>query len=191
MHRRHVVLGGLGFFFVRQVHAQGVSRVRGAALINGQPATPGMTLRAGDTVVTGPGSDIVFVAGRDAMLVRQSSNLALAEDGFRLLTGAVLGVFAPRRRKNLHTVTATIGIRGTAVYLEAERARTYVCTCYGETVLEPADDPKARERVRPAQRHGEPRFIAPSGSPRMVAPAPLRNHTEAEIELLESLRKRR
>ena len=79
-----------------------------------------MAVRAGDTVVTGPGSDIMFVAGRDAMLVRQNSNFALAEDGFRLVTGAVLGVFAPRQRKNLHTATATIGIRGTAVYLEAE-----------------------------------------------------------------------
>ena len=187
MHRRHVVLGGLGFFFVREVHAQGVSRVRGAALINGQPATPGMTLRAGDTVVTGPGSDIVFVAGRDAMLVRQSSNLALAEDGFRLLTGAGRRRRAPRRRKNLHTVTATIGIRGTAVYLEAEPTRTYVCTCYGETLLEPADDARARETVRPAQRHGEPRYITPRGSPRMVAPAPMINHSEAEIELLQKL----
>ena len=187
MHRRHVVLGALGFFLLKDALAQGVSRVRGAALINGEPAAPGMALRAGDTVVTGPGSDIVFVAGRDAMLVRQSSNFTLAEDGFRLVTGAVLGVFAPRRRKNLHTVTATIGIRGTAVYVEAERARTYVCTCYGETVLEPAHDPKARERVRPAQRHAEPRFIAASGAPRMVAPAPMRNHTEAEIELLQRL----
>jgi len=183
MHRRHVVLGGLGFFFFREVHAQGVSRVRGAALINGEPATPGMALRAGDTVVTGPGSDIVFVAGRDAMLVRQSSNLALAEDGFRLVTGAVLGVFAPRRRKNLHTVTATIGIRSTAVYLEADRTRTYACTCFGETVLAPADS-SARETVRPAQRHGEPRYI----TARSVAPAPpMRNHTEAEIELLQKL----
>ena len=191
MHRRHAVLGALAAFFVNDVLAQGVSRIRGAALVNGQPATPGMALRAGDTVVTGPGSDIAFVAGRDAMLVRQNSNFALAEDGFRLVTGAVLGVFAPRQRKNLHTVTATIGIRGTAVYVEAERARTYVCTCYGETLLEPADDPKARERVRPAQRHGEPRYIGPRGSPRMVAPAPMRSHTEAEIELLENLRNRR
>jgi hypothetical protein len=186
MHRRHVVLGALAAFFVHDVLAQGVSRIRGAALINGQLAKPGMALRAGDTVVTGPDSDIVFVAGRDAMLVRQNSNFALAEDGFRLVTGAVLGVFAPRQRKKLHTVTATIGIRGTAVYLEAERTRTYVCTCYGETLLEPAEDPKARVTVRPAQRHGEPRYITARG----ISPAPMRNHEE-ETQLLERLRNNR
>jgi len=186
MHRRHLVLGGLAAFFFTDVRAQ-VSRMRGAALVNGQPAKSGQALRAGDTVVTGPGSEIVFVTGRDALLARQNSNLALAEDGFRLVTGAVLGVFAPRQRKNLHTLTATIGIRGTAVYLESERTRTYVCTCYGETVLEPADDARARETVRPAQRHGEPRYITPRGSPRMVAPAPMINHSEAEIELLQKL----
>jgi len=186
MHRRHVVLGALAAFFVKDVLAQ-VGRMRGAALINGQPAKTGQAVRAGDTVVTGPASDIVFVTGRDAMLVRQNANLALAEDGFRLVTGAVLGVFAPRQRKNLYTVTATIGIRGTAVYVEAERTRTYVCTCYGETALEPADDPRARATVRPAQRHGEPRYITPRGSPRMVAPAPMINHTDAEIELLQKL----
>ena len=119
------------------------------------------------------------------MLVRQNSNLALAEDGFRLVTGVVLGVFAPRQRKNLHTLTATIGIRGTAVYIEAERTRTYVCTCYGETALEPADNAGARATVRPAQRHGEPRYIAA----RSIAPAPMRNHGEGEIELLEGLRR--
>jgi len=185
MHRRHVVLGALAAFFVNDVRAQGVARIRGAALVNGQPATPGMAVRAGDTVVTGPASDIIFVAGRDAMLVRQNSNLALAEDGFRLVTGVVLGVFAPRQRKNLHTLTATIGIRGTAVYIEAERTRTYVCTCYGETALEPADNAGARTTVRPAQRHGEPRYIAA----RSIAPAPMRNHGEGEIELLEGLRR--
>jgi hypothetical protein len=186
MHRRHFVLGALGAFLVDDVLAQ-VGRMRGPALINGQPAKSGQAVRAGDTVVTGPAADIVLVTGRDAMLVRQNSNLALAEDGFRLVTGAVLGVFAPRERKNLHTLTATIGIRGTAVYLESERTRTYVCTCYGETVLEPADDSSARETVHPKLRHEHPRYILARGAPRMVTPAPMLNHTDAEIELLQKL----
>jgi len=188
MHRRHVVLGALASLLVKDVSAQGVSRVRGAVLVNGQVANPGTSVRPGDTVSTGPDSEIVFVVGRDAMLVRANASLTLLQDGFRLVTGAVLGVFAPGQRKELRTSTATIGIRGTAVYLEAERTRTYVCTCFGETVLEPADDAKARETVRPAQRHGEPRYIMPRGSPRMVAPAPMLNHSEAEIELLQKLR---
>jgi hypothetical protein len=186
MHRRHVVLGGLAAFFVRDTFAEGVARVRGAALINGTPTKAGAMVKAGDTIVTGPRSDIVFTIGRDAMLVRESSNLQLAQDGFRLVTGAVLAVFTPRQSKQLQTNTATIGIRGTAVYLEAERTRTYACTCFGETVLGPIDGGNL-ETVRPAQRH-EPRYIYARGAPRMVAPAPMLNHTEAEIELLQKLR---
>jgi len=185
MHRRHVVLGGLAAFFVRDARAEGVMRVRGAALINGTPSKTGAMVKAGDTIVTGPRSDIVFVVGRDAMLVRENSNVTLAKEGFRLVTGAVLGVFAPRQRKELRTNTATIGIRGTAVYLEAERTRTYACTCFGETVLGPLDGGNV-ETVRPAQRH-EPRYIYARGAPRMVAPAPMINHTEAELELLQKL----
>ena len=186
MHRRHVVLGGLGFLLLKHALADGVTRVRGAALVNGTPTKAGATVKAGDTIVTGPRSDIVFTIGRDAMLVRESSNLQLAQDGFRLVTGAVLAVFTPRQRKQLQTNTATIGIRGTAVYLEAERTRTYACTCFGETVLGPIDGGNL-ETVRPAQRH-EPRYIYARGAPRMVAPAPMLNHTEAEIELLQKLR---
>jgi len=186
MHRRHAVLGGLGFFLFEDALAEGVTRVRGAALINGTPTQAGAMVKAGDTIVTGPRSDIVFRIGRDAMLVRESSNLTLAQDGFRLVTGAVLGVFGPRQRKQLQTNTATIGIRGTAVYLEAQRTRTYACTCFGETVLGPIDGGNL-ETVRPAQRH-EPRYIYARGAPRMVAPAPMLNHTEAEIELLQKLR---
>jgi hypothetical protein len=187
MHRRDLVLAALGSLLVKDARAQAVTRVRGAALINGQVAAPGMAVPSGSTIVTGPNSDIVFVAGRDALLVRQNANLTLLQNGFRLVTGAVLGVFAPRQRRDLQTSTATIGIRGTAVYLEAERTRTYVCTCYGETLLEPLDDRSARQTVRPKQRHEHPRYIHARGAPRMVAPAPMRNHTEAEIELLQKL----
>jgi len=181
MHRRHVVLGGLAAFFVRDVCAEGVARVRGAALINGIPSKAGATVKAGDTIVTGPKSDIAFTIGRDALLVRENSNLTLAQDGFRLVTGAVLGVFAPRQRKQLQTNTATIGIRGTAVYLEAERSRTYACTCFGETVLAPLDGGNA-ETVRPTQRH-DARYV----HARTVARAPMINHTEAELDLLQKL----
>ena len=181
--RRDWLKGAAGLL-VFDAHAQG-------RLEQGIRDRSGDVRVGGDRIQTGADGRLIIVVGRDVMLVRRSSSLNVLANGFRLVTGAVLTVFSPGRSRQLTTPTATIGIRGTAVYVEAERARTYVCTCYGETVLEPADDPKAAERVRPARRHGEPRFIAASGTPRMVAPAPMRNHTEAEIELLESLRGRR
>ena len=189
--RRDVVLASFSIFLIRDLLAQGrvqpgVSRVRGEATINGQAAKQGMAVNAGDRVVTAPNAELLFVVERDAMLVRQGSSLELARDGFRLVTGAVLSVFAPRSRKELRTPTATIGIRGTAAYLEAEPERTYVCTCYGEALLEPVGDPAARATVR-TTHHEQPRYILARGAPKMVVPAPMVNHSDAELELLEAL----
>lgn len=188
MRRRQLLLGAAGLVLGNGAFAQagGVSRVRGAALINGQPAAPGMAVRAGDSIVTGPSSEIVFAAGGDAMLVRQNANLTLLESGFRLASGAVLAVFGPRRPRELRTSTATIGIRGTGVYLEAERTRTYACTCFGETVLQPAEEPARRETVR-TRRHEQPRYIMARGAPQVASAAQPRNHSDAEIELLQKL----
>jgi len=82
--------------------------------------------------------------------------------------------------------SATIGIRGTAAYLEAEPDRTYVCTCYGEAVLEPLAEPAARETVR-TRHHEQPRYIMPKGAPQMIMRAPVINHSDAELEMLEAL----
>jgi len=191
MNRRDLLMGAATLLLVRDALAQGgvrqgVSRVRGAATINGQPAKQGMAVRAGDTVAAAKGGEIAFVVNQDAMLLRQNSTVSLVQGGLRLVTGALLAVFAPRQQREVRTPTATVGIRGTAVYLEAEPGRTYVCTCYGEAVLEPLDDPAARETVR-TTHHEQPRYIMARGAPRMVVPAPVQNHSDAELELLESL----
>ena len=195
MRRRDLILGSAGLLLVRAALAQdrvqqGVNRVRGEATVNGRPAKQGMLVRAGDEVATGADAEIVFVRERDAMLLRRNGSLEVAKSGFRVVTGAVLSVFAPKQRRELRTPTATIGIRGTAVYIEAEASRTYVCTCYGEAVLEPLADPAARETVRTAH-HEQPRYIMARGAPRMVAPAPVLNHSDAELEMLEALVARR
>jgi hypothetical protein len=95
-------------------------------------------------------------------------------------------VFEPGKPKTIRTATATIGIRGTAVYIEIEEKRTYVCTCYGVADLVPVDDPAAAETVR-TKHHDEPRFIYTKGMPRMMEKAPVFNHSDAELTMLESL----
>lgn len=189
--RREVLLGAAAVLLVSKALAQnrvspGVNRVRGEATINGQPAKQGMAVRAGDSVTTGANAEIVFVVDRDAMMLRENSSLSLLKSGLRLVSGAVLSVFGPKKRRELRTSTVTIGIRGTAAYLEAEPQRTYVCTCYGEAVLEPLAEPRARETVR-TTHHEQPRYIMGRGAPQMVTPAPMINHSDAELELLESL----
>lgn len=153
--------------------AQGVHRRQGDVRISG------------DSVSTGADGEVVFVVGKDAMLVRRNSELSILKTGLRIVTGAVLSVFGGGRRQ-LRTPTANIGIRGTAVYIEAERSRTYVCTCYGEAVLEPRGDPASRETVR-TLHHEQPRYILAKGAPQMILRAPVVNHTDAELVFLESL----
>ena len=176
---------------------KGVYRVRGDVRINGTPAKEGMDVRPGDVITTGPGSETVFVTGKDAFLIRANSRVvvegalgALALTGLRVVTGALLSVFAPGEPKTLRTATATIGIRGTAVYLEAEESRTYVCTCYGEAEIVSVADPSARETVR-TTRHEQPRYVMGSGAPQMLMGAPVVNHDDVELNMLESLVGRR
>jgi len=169
---------------------KGVYRVRGDVRINGRPAQRGDEIRAGDTVTTGPGAELVFVVERDAFLVRQNSTVSFGADVMRVVTGAILSVFASGRPRRIETPTATIGIRGTGIYVESEPARTYVCTCYGEAELASLDEPSAREVVR-TKHHESPRYVMARGSPQMLMQAPVVNHTDAELTMLEGLVGRR
>ena len=191
--RRRFLGAGAALLLVRDALAagalqKGVYRVSGEARLNGAPARPGMDVKTGDVIETGPASQIIFVVNRDAFLMRGDSRLEIggAADVFRLVTGALLSVFQPGVRKTLHAPIATIGIRGTGIYVEGGADRTYVCTCYGEAELVPTGDPGAAETVR-TRHHDQPRYILPKGAPRMLVRAPVVNHSDAELSLLESL----
>jgi hypothetical protein len=177
---------------------KGLYRVRGEVRVNGSPAVEGMEIKVGDVITAGANGEAVFVSGRDAFLVRANTRVEaqggaagqLMLSGLRLLTGALLSVMSPGQPKTLSTATATIGIRGTAVYLEAEPARTYVCVCYGVADLAASSDPSARETVQ-TQHHEQPRYVMGTGAPQMLMGAPVINHTDAELIMLESLVGRR
>ena len=171
----------------------GVARVKGAVRINGKPALRGMEVRPGDVITTGRDAELVLVVGRDAYLARANSRIEFSGDaarlivqGLRVVTGALLSVFQPGQPKRVQTVTATIGIRGTGLYVEVEEKRTYACLCYGEAELVPVDDPKEAEVVR-TTHHDQPRYIYAKGMPRMMEKAPVVNHSDAELIMLEGL----
>lgn len=172
---------------------KGVARVKGDVRIDGKPVKPGMEAQPDAVITTGRGAELVFVVDRDAFMVRANSRIELSGDatkaalsGLRVVTGAILSVFEPGRRKRIETPTASIGIRGTGIYVEAQKNRTYACTCYGEAELVPLDEPKEGEVVR-TKHHDQPRYIYAKGMPRMIEKAPVINHTDAELILLESL----
>jgi hypothetical protein len=193
--RRRFLAGSAALLLMRDLLAagaieKGVYRVAGDARINGRPAMAGMDVKTGDVVTTAAACQIVFVVNRDAFLLRGNARFEVgsgaAADVFRIVTGALLSVFQPCVRKTLRAQNATIGIRGTGVYVESAADKTYVCTCYGEAELVPSGDPGAAETVR-TRHHEQPRYILPKGAPQMMMKAPVVNHTDAELAMLESL----
>lgn len=172
---------------------QGVYRLRGDVRINGKPARQGMVVTPGDTIDTGRDAELVVVVGRDAFLVRAATRIKFAGDAagsvvrtLNIVTGALLSVFASGENRRIQTPTATIGIRGTGIYVAAEAMRSYICTCYGAAELVPVGDPQQAETVH-TTHHDQPRYVYRKGMPRMIEQAPVVNHTDAKLILLESL----
>ena len=116
----------------------------------------------------------------------ESSASALLISGLRMLSGKLLSV---SRNSNMRvtSATATIGIRGTGFYIEADPERTYFCTCYGVTEVEASADPQSRETVA-ATRHDRPLYIVADGAAgNNIRNAPFINHTDQELSLIETL----
>lgn len=160
----------------------GMQRIQGKVTVNGQAARAGMLLRAGDTVETGPGSDAIYVIGADAFLQRADTRVsfgATTADFMRVVTGKLLSVFGKGQRR-VQIPFATIGIRGTGCYIESDVRRSYFCLCYGEVVLDPVN---GRAITYKTQHHDTPHWIEDG----VVSNAPVINHTDDELLLLEQL----
>jgi hypothetical protein len=169
---------------------QGVRTAQGEIKINGKLAEPGTLVRPGDAIVLSSGALATFVVGQDAFLMRENSHAELIGSGLlvsalQLLTGKLLGVFGSGGERRLVTATATIGIRGTGAYIEAEPRRTYFCLCYG-TADVTATMGGARESYS-TRHHDSPRYIYGDGRERAITPASVANHADSELILLESL----
>lgn len=174
---------------------QSIYDMRGKVTVDGKPAGRSTPIKASSKVETGSNSYVVFAVGQDAHLLRENSTMQLSgadalADAMRLFTGRVLSVFGqrgPGKRMALQTTTATIGIRGTGVYMEAAPDSSYVCTCYGAVSLASASNPEAREDIV-SRHHDAPRYILanPEGG-KLIIPAPMQNHTDEELMLIEEI----
>ena len=166
----------------------GVQKLKGTVLINGRPAAEGMPVGRGDSVMTGANSEVIYVINQDAFLQRENSVVDFSgavADVMRVVTGKILSVFG-RGPKTLQTVTATIGIRGTGCYIEAEENRVYFCLCYGVADVVPVADPSHVERIE-TRHHDHPVYLYRDSATPMMVDASVINHTDAELELLENL----
>jgi hypothetical protein len=171
--------------------ARSIHRWSGLVTINGSAAKAGTSITANDTIETGPGAELVFTVSDDAFLVRGATRVELsgAQEGveaLRVLTGKLLSVFGKRPHR-VTTGVATIGIRGTGLYVEAEPDQTYVCTCYGTTELAAIHDPAAAETIQ-STHHDAPRYILAGGQgAEAIRAAPVKDHTDEELTMLEAL----
>ncbi|MBP7080827.1 MAG: hypothetical protein KBA96_06925 [Rhodocyclaceae bacterium] len=190
--------------------ASGMHKITGDVRVNGVAAKEGMLLKNGDTIETGAKSQAIYVIGKDAFFQRDNTTVNFASgaaaDVMRVLTGKILSVFGKGQR-TIQTSTATIGIRGTGCYIEDEPAlprskpvgagdtplkptkssRTYFCLCYGTVELTPTAMPQQKETYS-TKHHDHPLYIHddPTMATCMVA-APVSNHSDIELALLESL----
>ena len=170
----------------------GFRHIRGPVGVDNIRASIGLNVKPGQTVMTGEGGEAVYIIGPDAFLQREKTKITFEESGgaqvMRVITGSVLSVFGKIRERprnlSLVTATATIGIRGTGCYIEAEQARTYFCLCYGQAEVTPKGDPRQAETYG-TTHHDRPIYILASGE-RMLAPAAVINHTDAELTMLEN-----
>ena len=140
-------------------------------------------------VETSDSGGVALVIGKDAYLLRENTSVKFKHNkkkkvkGIELNKGALLSVFA-RRRLKIRTVAAIVGVRGTGLYLEADEEKTYVCTCYGKVKLQVRNSPSISEIVK-TKRHDEPRYILKNEN--RIVEAPIINHTDLELIMLEKL----
>jgi len=179
----------------------GVQDVSGDVRINAGPALVGQVVHPGDVVTTGRDGSCVIIIGEHVFLIREGSEIEFYDEYFeegldtsvsgriRVAAGAILSVFA-KTDTTISTRFATIGIRGTACYVSVEPERTYACVCYGRGDLGGAEDGLHLESVTTIH-HDSPRYIYPASAPQRIEKAPVFNHKDAELRMLEALVNRR
>ena len=191
-----------------------VYRLSGKVTVNDQHATLDTLIKPGDVVKTGKNSEIIFVVnGNNSMILRGDSHLVISSDqkknihqkaepkkaerkspepetsslisGLSLLAGRLLSVSRNTSMK-VNTATATIGIRGTGFYVTSDPEQTYFCTCYGLTDVASNFNPSSKETIK-ADHHDRPVYIVKDPQGKNIRSAPLIDHTDQELTLIEAL----
>ena len=189
---RIVAMGGASALIARALAKgdmpPGVNQLRGTASVNGAAARVGTPVNLGDRISTGGDSQAVVVVGADAFLMRSNTTIEVqGREGVLsnmiVATGQVLSVFA-KKPVAIRAATASIGIRGTGAYIEVDPASVYFCLCYGDALLE---GPGMATKEVKTTHHESPLLITETAGIMRADPGPFRNHTDAELIMLEAL----
>jgi hypothetical protein len=171
-----------------------IFRIDGQVTVDGKAATLNTRIGPNSLIRTGADGRIIFVVDTDAFILRSNSELQMESsggvfiEGMRILAGRILSVFGRRERQHhITTTTATIGIRGTGIYVESDPEKSYVCTCYGEVRIVASADPNVSEDIV-SNHHDKPVYVLPEAAGnRLIVPGPFISHTDAELALIEEL----
>lgn len=167
---------------------QGVVHLEGTANVDSKPARVGTAVNAGQHVATGPNSHAVIVVGKDAFLLRENTSIETQGSGSTLASlvvgaGKILSVFG-KKPLTIRASYATIGIRGTGCYIEIQPADVYFCLCYGEAVVQGRG---MADKLVKTTHHESPLLLTENGAAMQAQGAGFRNHTDAELIMLEAL----
>ncbi len=183
--------GGIGAAVAQQ--SSNIVELSGDAMVNGKKLLPNAIIQTGDSIETGPKSNLVFVVGNAGFQMRQNSRMKLERGNtlsavslLRLLSGAVVSVWGKGNNRTITTPTITAGIRGTGVYAEVyekQDGRSYMCNCYGTV-----DAASGKERrVSVSQYHQSFWGEREPKEGKVLMPAKALNHTDDEVEFLARL----
>ncbi|MDH3632038.1 MAG: FecR family protein [Gammaproteobacteria bacterium] len=179
----------------RLPEGRSIYKLQGSVTVNGKAADISTRIEPNSRIKTGNNSLLIFVVANDAFILRSNSQLEMESgdgliiDAFRMLSGRLLSVFGKRKKPHtITTSTATIGIRGTGMYFESDPEKSYICTCYGHSHIVANANPDISLDVI-TEYHDKPYYVlstATSGD-KLIVPAPVINHTDSELTLIEEL----
>ena len=112
----------------------------GNIVVNGKKINENSQINFDDLSEVETKSELAFIQNnQNGFLVRPNSKLKFFKNKIQeLVKGSVHGVFGKQSSElQIKTPRGTIGIRGTVTYIEYEESydRTYVCNCYGNTLI--------------------------------------------------------
>lgn len=170
-----------------------VVSAEGSATLSGRPLSAGTRIQSGETIVSEDGSTLVVkIKDRAALRMKNAAKVVFDEMGetiaLNLDYGALMSVVAPSKQKFLvRTPGAVAGVRGTAFYMESRSIdQTYICLCEGK--LDVATPDTALQIAAAHRSHHTPVLISSDKTGKLSAgPAPMINHTNADITSLESV----
>lgn len=176
---------------------QGIHRVTGEVYHNNHLAKIGDPVKVGDVLKSTANSEAVVVVGNSAFLLREQSHVEMITTArswvrsfLRLVTGGLLGVFGRGEPRIIRTSAATIGIRGTGLYLEADQYHTYICDCYGIVDLASSQNKHLHRETVQAQHHSGRIIQQVDSHQPWIRAAPMQGHQDHELIFLESLVRR-